>query len=395
MHRYSDNILSSWITLSNDKIFQRDEFACATYQDRYILLAGGYRNHDDDDDNDDNNEYAFALRSSIKYDMHTHTHESLPDLPFSGRCEGAIIKDHFYVTEHSDVIHRLDLQNNSGVWETFSINEGFQRLEVGAVVSDENHLFMILNKTESVICDEHSNKKNKINGTAIFNSVVRELSLPTLSIKYATAMVQNQIFVMGGYFYNSALSLVHVFNTVTQRWSQVPPLPIALACAAATVVHRRWIVISGAGKGRKRDRCAHIFIFDVLQQKWITLNKNDSKMQKFKSSSNQLSSLPRNNHKCVVVGNNLVSVGGCELLNYFSMDAIPLKDLIPDWGWECAKEYVLLRRLVEKNRAFPLILNEQDDADDNISYLNIKRIIQNLITTVSWDILREVLLFLF
>ena len=69
-------------------------------------------------------------------------------------------------------------------------------------------------------------------------------------------------------------------------------------------------------------------------------------------------SAPRCYHNCVKIGSHVVLVGGYHMNSPYSKDrpmtAIHIKHVIPEWTWVKLKPYLLLRKLIDDNRATPI-----------------------------------------
>ena len=81
---------------TNQDLLKRTEFACATFDDRYVFVAGGRQKR---------------LKSAAVYDMHTNTQMTLPDFPTKlSCCKGAISNGYFYVISCGQ-IYRMNIMN--------------------------------------------------------------------------------------------------------------------------------------------------------------------------------------------------------------------------------------------------------------------------------------------
>lgn len=294
--------------IEDQDFFKRTEFACAVHEDRYIFVAGGRQNSGE-------------LFSAAIYDTQTDTQIALPDLPermYS--CGGAISNGYFYVAPYGK-IYRMSIATRVE-WELVHTPE-FEGY-VDAMHSHGNKLYMFLNAGREVI---------------VYDTVTNKCIAmpPTLTSRdnFASAVVGDKIYIIGGWDVKSDkyLSSVEVFNIPTQSWSTAPPVPRALYGAAATVFGR-WIVVTG---GSNRESLS--YIFDTMKQKWTETDVGLSP--------------PRINHSCVTIGSQIVSVGGeYEWEKCCSIEAIDTQKLVSKW--EVIKPFVLMQRLIEDGRAYPV-----------------------------------------
>lgn len=286
---------NSWTTLSNDKIFQRSAFACDAYMDRYILIAGGLRRG------------GRALSSSVMYDTYHKTCTNLPDVPFTDDYVGVIFDGSFFI--HSiDDIYGLSLSTKLK-WEPIGYEiDNYTE----AIVANSSSLFILRQK------DMY--QYDPIKGR--FSTLP---PVPTKRSFFATAVVENKIFIIGGFEYPSTtFSDVEVLDIATKSWKRAPPLPKPLQAASATVF-KRWIIVSG-GESDLEKLNKEIFIFDTLQQKW-TINELGL-------------SPPRKFHKSLSIGYQIISVGGYdENDNDCAMETIQTKELIPEHLWDINDAY--------------------------------------------------------
>ena len=337
---FQNNI--SWRTLNNNEIFKRYNFACATHKDRYILLAGGF------------------MRSAIIVDMYNSAYSALPDLPISGSCcEGIIIKGYFYVIVF-DQIYRISLSSQSIlIWEQVPCEvEGFPN----AIVSDGKHLFILYRYRQMIRYDPEQNE------------TVTMPHMPMRQSPYATAAVGDKVYVI-------TLLSMEVFDISSESWKKAHPLPKPVYNTTATVMKKRWIVVTGeisaiVGPGGKRQMRPQTFVFDTFTNIWT---QKDIRL-----------SPARKNHRCVALGSNIIAVGGRDgSKNYCPVETIHVKHLISDWAWESLKHLIILRQLVVKGRAVPVpvsVVHGETNFEDEI--------VQSLMKDLNADIFREVLTFL-
>ena len=299
----------------NQDLFKRTEFACAAHEDRYIFVAGGRQR---------------GLNSAAVYDMLTDTQITLPEFPDRlHSCGGTISNGYFYVVSYGK-IYRMSIVTRSK-WELV-YTELLHTLEfegyVDAVHSHENRLYIFTNSGREVI---------------VYDTVTNECIVmpPTLESRdnFASAVVGDKIYIIGGWDVKSDkyLSSVEVFDIPTQSWSTAPPVPRVLYGAAATVFGR-WIILVG-GINSTLDSSSPSFVFDTSEQKWTETDVGLSP--------------PRINHSCVTIGSQIVSVGGeYEWEKCCSIEAIDTQKLVSKW--EVIKPFVLMQRLIEDGRAYPV-----------------------------------------
>lgn len=350
-----------WRTLYSHPRFKRDDFAIAVHEDRYILVIGG-RNS------------MLEPRLCAMYDTQTHTCSDLPDLPEDiHQLRGAICNGYFYIVIY-DNIYRMSLATRTE-WKLVHTRE---IIYDGAVVSDGTNLYIfnIDNDVEIILYEPHKD----------FCTMISRL--PTARSNFASVIIGGDIFVIGGSTgYRSYSSSMEVFNIPTRSWKTAPPLPQPLYGAAAAVIKDRWIVVTGGYHNYMTS--SQSFIFDILSQEW-TETERDVAL-----------SPARIGHSCVVIGSHVISVGGKDLSrNYCNMDVIHRKYLVPNW--EQIKHFILLRKLVDDNRAHPMShvnteIGGDDDYDEDGAtkqILDTKKVLEKFLTDLSLDVFRKVLSFL-
>lgn len=353
----------SWITVSEDNILKRSGFACGLYKERYIVIAGGQKDQK-------------LLRSAALFDIQAQTCISLPRLPFDGVCKGDVVDKYFYVMNvFGNQIYRINLSNRLE-WE--KVEQELKEIQnvIEAIVSDGDHLFILTER--KMFCYD------RMTSMIIDTSII-----PIFRTAFSTAVVGNNIFVMGGFLNWQGISHTHttvsVFNISTQIWSQAPPLPFALRYSAARSVLNRWIIVTGGDTNSEDFRNTKICIYDTLRQTWTV---------------NNISKTPsRLGHDCIAWGSQVVIIGGLDVdddgftHHFYPMESIHVKHLIRDFTWESIKGYVLLRELLNDRRAYPIITNKKIKNDIN-SKFDEDKVIHRCITDVPLDVFRHVLTFL-
>jgi len=314
-----------WITLTSNEMFQRSEFACDVYKDRYILVAGGSSENLED------------MESGGVFDVRTDVQAALPSLPDIKNkvCHGCVMGDYFYVVLFNWSIYRLELTKDF-TWESIPPLGGVKQGHVDSVISDGRHLFFF-GFDESIIYDPKT------------NSSIRLPPKPTPAAKSSYAVVGDDIYVIGGIeikkevvgecftTYGGCLSIVEVYNTTTNSWRQEPSLPKSLARAGATVFGR-WIVVTGGVNSFYFDNYPS-YVYDTLTRRWAEREEGCL--------------LAREGHSCVPIdGRYLISVGGRKEINQCAIKAIRRNLIIPNWN--VIEHFFLVRKLVELGRAHPI-----------------------------------------
>lgn len=333
--------MSPWKIVSQDEQLKRAEFAIANYMDRYVLIAGGYSP-------------SRRLKSVIIYDIQSRTHNRFPDLPHDGgQCGGVMLHDYFYVVGIK-FVHRIQICINeeSNIvldrnWETIS---PYLSDVSGQSFSSDQHFLYSLGGNKNGFYDPRIEKWNAI----------PQMNTPRKH--HTAALIGKKIYVMGGsdLSYNP-LKTVEILDIPSLSWTSAPDLPIPknmfLMDAAAITVDKRFIVVTG---GDKFDTEHHCLIFDTYTQKWVN--------SKFPLAR------PRKNHGCVAIGNSsIMSIGGLGNTGDHRGDIMNPAEIIDRdkiiSNWYIVKHYVLLRRLVDNNRAQS---SRMDDVTDKlISFLNM------------------------
>lgn len=326
-----------WTTWNEDNTLRRICFACQAYQDRYIVAAGGWGKKG---------------KSVVMCDLHDHKCINLPNLPFSGRCDGGIMNGYFYVY-NSDTygkIYRMDLSTCS-TWE--QVGPAIHSY-ADAVVCTENQVF-ILDRSDMYRYDTIKDKVHRVG------------PIPTPRDAFTAAVVGDKIYVIGGidisYVDTGALSTVEVFDISTETWSQVPPLPKPIAYGAVTV-YKRWIIVTGGYHDYGHIYNTQTFIFNLLTQQW--------------TQSILGLSPPRESPRCTTIGSEIICVGGNQ--PHCSLQLIHTKHLLPIW--QNIKHFILLKWLVDNGRAYPVLNMTQNN------------IIEKLMTDMCLDVFRMILSFI-
>lgn len=370
-----------WSTLSTDNLFKRTSFACSVYQHQYIVVAGGF------------DKLGNSLKSVVMYDVNTHSHSELPDLPRTmAHCQGAILGQYFYIV-YRDEILRLSLSS----WSTSSssntstsppewelvhthgihkcsvavsveyLNSPGAWLHVRDVISDEKNLFVFTN----ALFFRHQ-PGNRTKCTIL-------PPMPTPRNDFTSAIVGNKIYVIGGSkgyrSFELYTSVVEVYDISNHSWATVPSLPVPLRVASAISSGRFIIVLGGEyGLGILSSQS---YVFDTIDQTWTRNRMSLSPSRKY--------------HKCVSTmnGRQIVSVGGKSHIPMVSIESIYRKHIVPNWA--IIKHFFLMRKLAFDGRAHPVPANKKVKCDESF---NISRVLQWLLSEVTWDIFQEILRFL-
>lgn len=352
----------SWNTLSDNALFKRTDFAIAAHQDRYVIIAGGQ------------GERGEEMRSVVMYDLYFNTHTVLPELPKRYDCEskGVITNGHFYVVCNGGLMFRLDLSMRSK-WEQVHRLLLFKIEYVYATLVKDQLIY--------IFGDDGRRGSGITNKNMVYNTKTNGCSTippsPEYCYDFASAMVGDNIYIIGGKGRKGFSSSVFVFNTISETWRQAPSLPKKLHSADAAVVGQRWIVVTGGKHGNFESWSSQTYIFDIHQQRWICNELGTSK--------------PRLCHgSCSIGRSKIVTIGGHTdaKRRKCSIEIIDRELLIPNW--EPLGSFILLRNLFTEGRAQSLHLH--DDCARNVT--GCDRTIQKVITDLNDDIFREILSFL-
>ena len=378
----SPSTSSIWKTLNNDDVFKRAQFAMALHEERYILIAGGYGPEEDG---------VGQLRASAMFDTKMATFQELPDLPeeynYYGRCYGGIVNGYFYIIDYYGEGARLHLSftktythNNHDDKSTISTRWeviqplGIKPFHAKAILSNGSKLFAFCWDGGTHQFDPQSNEWTKLP------------PMKRARTDFSAALVGNKIYIIGGF----RSRLVEVLDISTQSWSLAPRLPKSLDSAGVIVVGS-WIFVTGGII--ETHHSSQSFLLDTCSQSWIT---SDIGLWP-----------PRVGHSCTAIhdGSQIVCIGGRgrghRHPRLFSMDMINRSI----FHWDMIKHFVLMRALVEKGRAYPVIeldlkIEHRKDAKRSKCSASIKeingnqRMLQALMTDLNTDMFRAVISFL-
>jgi len=306
-----------WKTVSNDDLFRRERFAITVHKERYLLVAGGF------------NEVEWR-NSAVILDLQTGKSTKLPDLPpLCDYSSGVVLQGCFYVVGGRQNIFRIDLSTRKQ-WEKMNVLQHEHSL-----LSDGSNLY-VLNENLSVMFNPETKKW---------------VSLPQMRRKrmnYATAIIGNKIYMMGGVDseFQIPLSTVEIYDIITQSWSRGPDLPMQLEGAAATVLGQ-YVILTG-GYNEIDGMTSYCHVFDTIIQEWFR--------------SHVMLPKPCCQHGCVSVGDSkLVLVVGSEKSPIVT--TINRKHLIPNWC--IIGQYLILRKLLDKGRAQMIIKKNSGSGEEN------------------------------
>lgn len=368
---------SPWNMLTNDSIFNRTNFACGVFKDRFLVVAGGWCSSE-------------ALRSAAMYDVMQSKNLSyieLPNLPLSGDCKGAVLHGSFYVIFPGRSMYCISLLQSSSIefeWKKVQNDKMHKINDIDAMVSDEKYLY-IFSWTEFELYDgynypiySHESSFMRIYCYSPLSDIIFEMpTLSTARSKAAPVVMNEQIYIM----MDDSNAMQHL-DCNNSSWRQ-----IQLASSHADFIHssvvvckNRWIVIFQISS---RTSSSMILTYDTLHQKWTD---NHHKL-----SPENLSS-----HCSVTCGSHIIFIVGFDNdYRGWSIQSIHAKYIIPDYNWESTKEYVLLRQLVNDNRAHPIIQTKPSQKSDIYSKLDVDKVIQGIFTAdITLDLFRKVLSFI-
>lgn len=276
------------------------------------------------------------FEQNMIYDIRTQTHTTLPNEHVLHNDKHTKLKGLLYGFEKRNGMRSLYLISK---WKKFGLELNFQPF---SVITSKSFIHVF--DTETKIEMHHYNPPEEV-------------------INFTAAVVDEKIYIIGGKcpFCHAVCSAMHVFDITTESWIRAPPLPKALRNAAATVVMDQWIVI---------------YTFDIFRQQW---SESDIELLP-----------PRAWHECLTVGSQIVCVGGKDKsCNLCPMEAINIKHIIPEWGYERIKHFILLRKLVDKGRATPILASKKTKMETLTKiYENRDKVVEKLFTEMNLDVFR-------
>ena len=348
--------------ICDDEIFKRTAFAFDVYQDRYIVIAGGC-----------DDIWDISLTSAAMYDVKKQSSLALPDLPFDGGCHGVVLNDYFYV------VHRYcydrDPTTDSYYFDLYRIclsrrmewEHVFKHIETSYllhILTDGNHIFFIFRN--QIISFDPSN--HKLSPTIEIPYEIRDYDL------CFSVLMDNKIFLL-------TLENIFIYDIAHQSWSKGSHAK-SLNPDAAVVIDR-WIVVT------ERNCSYYTFVYDTHTQQWTRVKMH-------------LSLPDRIGHEYVKVGSHIITVGGINMNDekFYPMTAIHIKHIIPDREWIMLKPYILLRQLIDDNRAAPIIATKKPNNDDSTmstdtnTKANTNAVVEKLFTNMPLEVFRYILMYL-
>lgn len=310
------------------------------------------------------------------FDIGKKSFKTLPNVPTKHPSVSCVsCNGYFYIfpnyNQKMDFHYRLNLSKLEE-WEKIQRPGGMEDYEHRQFFSDGETFFMFTFL--------HNESMPESTSTGWNNSMIEIIFHRTI---YAHAIVRNKIYFIGGlkhtHYISDSLSSVKVFDMSTKTWSaSAPDIPKGLYSAAATTYRNRWIIVTGGGW--QNLEC---FIFDVQTQNWTT-------------SQTTLTDC-REDHHSTIIEEQLVLIGGIyvpfrdplgrmpiETYNKPYIQSIDVAYILPAWG--IIGHFVLLRILLEKNRAHVL---KPTNCDEDFNDL-----IQKMMLHLDYDSFCSVLSFL-
>jgi len=328
-------------------------------------VAGGY-------------DYNFnRLKTVTMFDTTTLTQIKLLDLPFPildderfWLCHGTMVDDDFYVTlSQGKWIYRLDLTQ---------LNNPLQKWDL--IFRDrksEDKVKRILSFDKCLL--EFTTKRFRS-----YNTETNEINVSgknPFPYHHVPLILGGNIFSID-YHYNGLPRVMKL--SMNRNETPMPPIPMRgfYAISSAGILDR-WIVVTGTVKDRKtRKKNPHTFIFDTMLQIWCEADVKISSPQQFPGLGN------------MVIGNSHIITIGTVITNQGNIGPgvhrIHRKYFVANW--EIIGKYILLRALVDKDRAAYNIVYRRE-GDKHYAYTH-DLILHKMMTDLNLDIFRYVLLFL-
>lgn len=353
-----------WTTLLNNPVRDKRSFAIKANKDQYMIVFEGDEK---------------ISKSVTSFDVQTCTCEPLPSLPDEmDECSGAILHGYFYLTSRYGgyPAYRMELSTRK-CWEKV---ESSNRHAWHAVVSNGSNLFFFSHESNEIYDPE----------TDIWEAFP---NMRMLRQGYATAVVGNKIYVMGGCSHDYSvgfLSSVEIYHTDARTWSPGPNLPREIFGASTAVYRNRWIIITGGHDGH--DGTSSCLIFDTKTQNWME-SKHNLRFSRYLHDSE------------FIAGSQLVLVGG----NFHHrkrsrheqeeedetpfIESVDVSYLLPNW---CVIGHlVLLRELVQNGWARPKMDdNNQTQTNGKDDIRDTTGVYHKLMTNLDSDTFKEILSFL-
>ena len=421
-----------------DNLFRRNNFVMHVFQDRYIFVAGGYhylyKNSRDGGENQ-------IMQSIAMYDALMGKTIVLPNLPNDQInwpvCAGAILDEYFYVFDSNTSIFCIQIctdgvmyQEEHEGWKKIPISlripESLQQerrterlLGIQSVVSDNCYLYLL---------DEHCNFFSLLPKINKWNALPR-MQIPRMG--FAITIVKQQIFVIGGFSLFSDkknyMSSVEIFDISTQSWKNGPDLTVpthsmcckkhdfqtltlinqrrdkilngGLSFASASAIRNKFVFVSGGlMTGDIPSSSCYFLDLRAHPYEWVKshIEIPSHRMNHASAYISYKNKVGANEPKIlcpkiILIGNEVVS----HEKRFFSpMESIFLHHF--QLNWKLIKDFVLLRALVDKNRA---VLDNCSNVAYDLQFeqqqvLRTDHVIQRLIIHLNKDIFRYVLTFI-
>jgi len=140
--------------------------------------------------------------------------------------------------------------------------------------------------------------------------------MPSKRTEVSVAILNNIIYVIGGFTNNGVADLVDVWNPETKKWSHIPPLPRPLHHTTVSAINGKLYVIGGFASGM-----------------WTPVNTNYEYDPKVKKWANK-TPMPtkRGAHAAAVIDGKIYVVGGAnrKRFNLINTAALEVYDPIKD-----------------------------------------------------------------
>ena len=199
-----------WTLLCDKKGFKSLDFACGVYSDRYVVIdvGRGGRNIENDGDDESDEGFAFLVGNQVRYatmyDVVTKSHITLPNPLSFQSCRGVVLNGHFYVIKYRHGMYRIRL-NKPKHWEHLVIDNNLFVDDLQSTVAVGNHMFFIeagsfIHRYTPFI-NKHTTMKPNINARP--------------RLEFATAVVDTEIFIIGGDNSECTVNNVDVFDVIT------------------------------------------------------------------------------------------------------------------------------------------------------------------------------------
>jgi len=268
--------------------------------------------------------------SIILYQRTNNKYTLLLDLPGSEYYIGVILQNYFYIfcgVAQPYTVYRLDLTHKRKQWEKVGILQANVK-QAQAIGVDK---ILLSNYSKSYIYDP---LECELTDTPMQNSGFHDMR----------TIVQNDIYFLGGFDKRESNQMkisdkIDIYNISSHSWRTGPKIPIPLVAAGMTVYRDRWIILIG-GNVPDENVIEECFVYDTLFQEW---NKSQMGLPS-----------PRSNHRCCIVNQDLLIIGGHEL----ELDSSTAQGTIPFINisyilprWCMVGHWVILRKLLENGRA--------------------------------------------